>query len=174
MLAMNDVLLVIDVFNDFGHKEGERLYASFAKRFDSLRMALERARNESVPIVYVNDHHGDWTADRQRLVERAIDGKAGRRMQALVPLDSEPLLVKARYSAFDHTPLDLLLDELNAERLLLVGGSTEGCIVQSGIYAREHGYKVTILTAACVTADEQREQTALAYAESVAGIVLES
>ena len=54
----------------------------------------------------------------------------------------------------------------------VAGGSTEGCVVQSGIHARELGYKVTILTAACTTADEQRERTALAYAESVAGILL--
>ena len=170
---MNDVLLVIDVLNDFQHDEGERLHASFERRFDGLRLALERARADGVPVVFVNDHHGDWTTDRRRLVERAIAGKAGQRMQALVPLDAEPLLVKARYSGFDHTPLDLLLTELNAERLLLAGGSTEGCIVQSGVDAREHGYKVTILTAACMTADEQRERTALAYADSVAGILLE-
>jgi nicotinamidase-related amidase len=169
---MKDVLLVIDVLNDFKHDEGERLHASFEHRFDGLRLALEQARADGVPVIFVNDHQGDWAADRRRLVDRAINGRAGRRMQALVPLDGEPVLVKSRYSAFDHTPLDLLLSELDAERLLLVGGSTEGCIVQSGIFAREHGYKVTILTAACMTADEQREQTALAYAESVAGIVL--
>ena len=170
---MNDVLLVIDVLTDFDHDEGERLHASFDQRFDGLRRALERARAEGVPVIFVNDHHGDWTTDRGRLVDRAIAGKGGRRMQGLAPLDSEPLLVKARYSAFDHTSLDLLLTELNAERLLLAGSSTEGCIVQSGIHAREHGYKVTILTAACMTADEQRERTALTYADSVAGIVLD-
>jgi nicotinamidase-related amidase len=164
---MNDVLLVIDVLNDFQHAEGERLHASFEERFDGLRKALERARADGVPVVFVNDHHGDGTTDRRRLVERAIAGRAGQRIRPLVPLDSEPLLVKTRYSAFDHTPLDLLLTELNAERLLLAGGSTEGCIVQSGIHAREHGYKVTILTAAFMTADEHREKTALTYAHSV-------
>ena len=170
---MNDVLLVIDVLNDFEHQEGERLHNSFEERFDGLRAALAEARAASLPVIFVNDNHGDWRSDRRRLVQRALAGKAGKRMQAVAPLDEEPLLIKARYSAFDHTSLDLLLAELKAERLLLIGGSTEGCIVQTGIDAREHGYKVTILTAACMTADEERERTALAYAESVAGIILE-
>ena len=171
---MNDVLLVIDVLNDFEHQEGDRLHDSFKERFEALRAALAKARADHIPVIFINDNHGDWTSDRRRLVQRALAGKAGSRMQALVPLDDEPLLIKARYSAFDHTSLDLLLAELQAERLLLVGGSTEGCIVQSGIDAREHGYKVTILTTACMTADEERERTALAYAESVAGMVLDA
>ena len=170
---MKDALLVIDVLNDFRHDEGDRLHASFQRRFEGLRSALEGARGRGVPVIFVNDHHGEWATDRRRLVERALAGKGGRQMEALTPADVEPLLVKPRYSAFDHTALDLLLAELDVDRLLLAGGSTEGCIVQSGIHAREHGYKVTILTAACMTADDQRERTALGYAESVAGIFLD-
>jgi nicotinamidase-related amidase len=170
---VKDALLVIDVLNDFRHDEGDRLHASFRRRFEGLRAALDEARRRDVPVIFVNDHHGEWMTDRRRLVERALTGKGGQQMEALTPAEDEPLLVKPRYSAFDHTSLELLLAELEIERVLLAGGSTEGCIVQSGIHARERGYKVTILTAACMTADDQRERTALAYAESVAGIFLE-
>lgn len=77
---------------------------------------------------------------------------------------------KARYSAFDHTALDLLLAELECERILLCGAATEGCVVQTGIHAREHGFKVTILARACATTDDALERVALAYAEQVGGI----
>ena len=50
-----------------------------------------------------------------------------------------PVLLKHRYSAFDHTPLDLLLERLHIDRLVLIGAATEGCIVQTAIDAREHG-----------------------------------
>jgi nicotinamidase-related amidase len=56
---------------------------------------------------------------------------------------------KPRYSAFDHTPLALLLEELDRERVVLVGLTTEGCIAQSAIDARELGYKVSVVPAAC-------------------------
>ena len=54
-MAVRDVLVVIDVLNDFGHEDGERLLASFRERADALRDALDRAREGGVPVVYVND-----------------------------------------------------------------------------------------------------------------------
>jgi nicotinamidase-related amidase len=169
---MKDVLVVIDVLNDFEHDEGERLLASFRGRASGLRDALERARAGRIPVVYVNDQHGSWRSDRGELVRLGIEGRGGDEVRLVAPLDDEPLLLKTRYSGFDHTGLALLLGELGAERLLLAGGSTEGCIVQTGIDARELGFKVTILTSACSTADAGREEVALRYAEEVAGIFL--
>jgi nicotinamidase-related amidase len=162
---MRDALLVIDVLNDFRHDGGDRLLASFRGRASGLITALNHARANGIPVVYVNDNYGDWSGDRASLLARAV-------ISELAPREDEPLIFKPRYSAFDHTALELLLRELGVERLLLAGGSTEGCIVQSGIDARELGFKVTILTAACATVDEEREEIALCYAESVAGIYL--
>lgn len=168
-----DALVVIDVLNDFEHDGGDRLLASLRERRNGLRDALESARSTGIPVAYVNDHLGDWTADRTALIERAHSGKGGDLLADVVPRASEPLLVKPRYSAFDHTSLELLLRELGRERIVLAGASTEGCIVQSGIDARELGFKVTILTSACLTVDEQREDIALQYAREVGGIFLE-
>lgn len=169
---MRDVLVVIDVLNHFEHEEGDRLLASFRERLPGLRDALDRARAAQIPVVYVNDRHGEWGTDRAATIRIALEGRGGEELAALAPRDDEPLLLKSRYSAFDHTDLELLLGELEAERLLLAGGSTEGCIVQTGIHARELGFKVTILTAACATVDPERERVALRYAEEVAGIRL--
>jgi len=63
--------------------------------------------------------------------------------------------------------------DADVERLLLAGGATEACIVQSGIAARELGFKVTILAGACATIDETLEQISLRYAQEVAGIRVE-
>jgi nicotinamidase-related amidase len=169
-----DVLVVIDVLNDFEHEDGDRLLESLRERGAGLIEAIEGARAAGLPVVYVNDHLGDWSSDRRSLVDRARAGKGRGLVDPLAPLPSEPLLVKPRYSAFDHTALELLLRDLGTERILLVGGSTEGCIVQSGIDARELGFKVTILTSACLTVDEERERLALRYAREVAGVFLES
>jgi nicotinamidase-related amidase len=169
---MKDVLVVVDVLNHFEHEDGERLLASFRERLPGLRDALEDARARGVPVVYVNDRHGSWSDDRAALVRRALAGRGGEDVAPVLPRDEEPLLLKSRYSGFDHTALSLLLEELGAERILLAGGSTEGCIVQTGIDARELGLKVTILTGACSTVDPEREQVALRYAREVAGMAL--
>lgn len=169
---MNDVLVLVDVLNHFEHEDGDSLRGSFHKRVPNLVQALDQARGQGTPVVFVNDHGGSWSADRSALIQRALSGPGGEDVISVLPRDDEPLLVKARYSAFDHTPLMLLLEELGTDRLLLGGMATEGCVVQTGIDGRELGFKVTILTAACATADEEREEVALRYAEQVAGIHL--
>jgi nicotinamidase-related amidase len=168
---MNDALLLVDVITTFEHEDGDRLLASFRDRLPGLRSALEDARRRGIPVVYANDAQGRWS-DAPALVRDALDGKGGDVMRELAPRPDEAVFLKPRYSAFDHTALVLLLREREVERLLLAGGATERCIVQTAIDARELEYKVTILTDACATIDEELEQLSFRYAEEVAGAFL--
>lgn len=172
---MRDVLVTVDVINTFAHDDGGALLASFRDRLGEMKDALAAARREGTPVVYVNDTLGRWDGDAPGLVRWAIEtGEGPEVVSALAPGPQESFLFKARYSAFDHTALDLLLAELECERVLLCGAATEGCVVQTGIHAREHGFKVTILAGACATTDEELERIALAYAEQVGGIRIAS
>jgi nicotinamidase-related amidase len=165
-----DALVVIDVVSTFDHEDGPSLLACLRKRLDGVRGALDDARRAGTPVVYVNDRNGRWDGDGPRLLRDALAGPGGDVVRALAPEHGEAFLLKPRYSIFDHTMTELLLAELGAERLLLAGATTEGCVVQSGIDARELGYKVTILAKACATIDLRLEQVALRYAEHVAGV----
>ena len=135
---MNDVLLVVDVVNDFEHEDGERLLASFRERVDAMEEAIGRARAAGIPIVYANDHAGRWDSDAPGLVRDALTrGRGGDVIARVAPREGDRIVLKPRYSAFDRTPLALLLEELEADRILLVGAATEGCVVQTSIDARE-------------------------------------
>jgi nicotinamidase-related amidase len=165
-----DVLLVVDVINDFEHDDGQRLFESFRERLRAMTTAISTARAAAVPVVYVNDDHGRWDSDAPGLVRSVTDSaRAGEVVRELAPEPGSYFLLKHRYSAFDHTVLDLLLEQLEAERLVLIGAATEGCIVQTAIDAREHGLKTTILSDACATTDAELERVALHYAERVVG-----
>ncbi|HEY6836858.1 MAG TPA: isochorismatase family cysteine hydrolase [Gaiellaceae bacterium] len=170
---MKDALLLVDLLNDFEHEDGGRLLASFRGRHEAMIRALGRARADDVPVVYANDNYGVWDGDRQRLVRQALDGRGGELLEPLAPGEDDAFIVKPRYSAFDKTPLELILRELETERLLLAGASTEGCVAQTAIDARELGFKVTVLADACATVDERVEQVALDYLEAVAGARIE-
>lgn len=170
---MKDALLLVDVLNDFEHEDGERLLSSFRERHDGMVRALGRARGEDVPVVYANDNYGVWDGDRQRLVRQALDGRGGDLLEALAPGEDDPFVVKPRYSAFDKTPLELILSDLETERLLLAGASTEGCVAQTAIDARELGFKISVLADACATVDERVERVALDYLEAVVGARIE-
>jgi nicotinamidase-related amidase len=167
---MKDALLVVDIFSEFDHDDGEALLASFRERVPRMVEAVALARGAGIPVVYVNDQLDRWDADAPGLVRSALaQTRSGGVIAPLAPLPGDRFVLKPRYSAFDHTPLLLLLRELEIERIVLTGAATEGCVVQSAIDARELGFKVTILADACATNDPALAELALRYAERVGG-----
>lgn len=166
---MNDALLLVDVIDDFWHDDGDRLLASFRARHARLHQELERARG-TIPVVYANDDRGRFDGDAPGLVRDAVEhGKAGELVAAVRPQPGDRVVLKPRYSAFDSTPLEILLRRLEVERILLAGMATEACVTQTAIAARELGFKVTVLAGACAAVDERLEQVALEYLREIAG-----
>jgi nicotinamidase-related amidase len=48
---MKDGLLIVDVFNDFDHEDGEALLASFHERVPAMVEAIAAARVAEIPVV---------------------------------------------------------------------------------------------------------------------------
>jgi nicotinamidase-related amidase len=172
-LRQGDALLVIDVLDDFDHEDSASLLASFRERGPAMAAAIEMARNGGVPVIYANDDRDRWDSDAPALARDAADGPGGEIIRRLLPQPGDHVLLKHRYSAFDHTALELLLEARSVERVIVVGAATEGCVVQTALDAREHGLKATIVADACATTDPDLEQTALRYARDVGGIRVE-
>jgi nicotinamidase-related amidase len=171
---VKDALVLVDVINDFDHDDGERLLRSFRERHAGLVRAIERARAAGIPIVYANDNVGVWDGDAPGLVRHAVEaGRGGSLVAAIAPRSGDRFVVKPRYSAFDRTPLELLLEELEVERILLAGTATEMCVAQTAIDGRELGFKVSVLVDACASVDERNERISLEYLENVVGARLE-
>ncbi len=168
---MRDALLVIDVINDFSHADGDTLLASFREHIDAMRGVLDGARSSGIPVFYANDNRGAWDGDAPGLIRRAIEAAPGGDLvAALAPRAGEPFVIKPRYSAFNHTPLELLLAEARVDRLVLIGASLEMCVAQTAIDARERGWKVTIIPPACPAVDGEMADVALAYLGQVVGV----
>ena len=165
-----DALLVIDVLDAFDHDDAERLLASFRNRGVAMARAIQAARDAGVPVVYVNDDRDRWDSDAPALAREAAGGPGGEVIRDLLPRPGDHVLLKHRYSGFDHTPLELLLESKGVERVVVIGAATEGCVAQTALDAREHGLKATIVADACATTDEELEATALRYARDVGGI----
>jgi nicotinamidase-related amidase len=82
--------------------------------------------------------------------------------------------VKPSYSAFDSTPLDLVLRKLEAKRLAIAGMATEMCVTDTAIAASELGYEVSVVADACASVDSDDERLALAYLARIVGVRLTS
>jgi nicotinamidase-related amidase len=140
LLVGNAVLLVIDIQKSTFAPipDAERSIAhmpDYADRMARARVAIDKAREVGIPIVFIQEIH------RADLVDfgREIDGD-----EDVHCLDSNPLtdlaveemgilpndyrIQKRRYSAFYGTDLEILLRGLKAQTLILTGGLTDVCV----------------------------------------------
>ena len=165
-------LLLVDVIKDFEHEDGERLLARFRARHAALVATLGRARDEGRAVIYANDCVGHWGSDAPGLVRRALAGRGGELVAAVAPHAGDAVVLKPRYSAFDSTPLAVLLEEAGIGRLLLAGTATEMCVFQTTTDGLRLGLEIEIQADACATVDERHEALALSYLEEVLGVTV--
>ena len=84
---MRDCLLLVDLFNDFQHEDGDLLLACFRDRFPALANCSRHRRDRTTPIIYANDSSGVFDGDASGIVERARGGPAGQLVRRSLPLE---------------------------------------------------------------------------------------
>jgi nicotinamidase-related amidase len=141
---MRSAVVVIDMLNHYDHEDADRLVPSVREALPAMRELLARAQAQDVPVVYVNDNYGDWSACRPELVERALRGRAPELVEPIAPPPDVGFVVKARHSIFYETQLEYLLRQEELERIVLVGQVTEQCILYSALDAYVRHFEVAI------------------------------
>jgi ureidoacrylate peracid hydrolase len=127
---------------------------------------LERARNNRIPIVYVNDsHRPGLRQDREfkKRAEHCIEGTWGAEViKELKPQEGDFVVKKRRFSGFYETDLDLTLKDLKIDTVIIIGVVTNICVRSTVHDAFFRGYKV-IIPRDCVMATGEREQESSLY-----------
>jgi nicotinamidase-related amidase len=137
-------LVVIDMINSYDHPDAERLTKAVEKSLPTMVDLVERATDEDVPIIYVNDNFGAWTSNREELVEEALKGDFKALVEPIRPADDTMFVVKARHSTFYETPLEYLLRQQEIDRIVLIGQVTEQCILYSALDAYIRHFEVAV------------------------------
>ncbi len=107
----------------------------YAARMAKARVAIDRAREKGIPVIFIQEVH------RPDLVDfgRELDGeeeihclednpKTEIAVEQMGFRPNDYLIKKRRYSAFFGTDLEILLRGLKVETLLLCGGLTNVCV----------------------------------------------
>lgn len=146
MARATTVLLLVDFLN-FMDFESAGLLAPYALRAARRARELKRRLARSgVPAIYANDNFGHWESDFRAIIETCIArGGASRKLAELIaPERDDRSVLKPRHSAFYDTPLEFLLNDLGAKRLVIAGLTTDSCIMFTAHDAYVRGYRIWV------------------------------
>ncbi|OBJ50759.1 cysteine hydrolase family protein [Mycobacterium sp. 1423905.2] len=159
-------LLVIDMFNDYRHPDADQLATNVGNIIDPLVSLIDDANeHDGVDLIYVNDNHGDFTAEPRDIISNAVDGEYPDLVRPLVPPAGTRLITKVRHSVFYSTALDYLLDRLETKRIVLTGQVTEQCILYSALDGYLRHYDVVVPPDAVAHIDKDLGAAALKMME---------
>ena len=162
---MRSALIVVDMLNPYDHADADPLMASVRDALPGLCALVEAAREQKVVTIYVNDHHGDWSATAAKLTERALAGRAPALIEPIAPADDTPFAMKARHSIFYGTQVDYFLRENEIDQIVLAGQVTEQCILYSALDAYVRHFDVAIAPGAVAHIHEDLADAALRMME---------
>jgi len=131
----------------------------------STALLKQRAKAARIPVIYANDHFGDWRSDFPSLVKKC--GSASRHSRELAeilcPGKDDYSVLKPMHSAFYGTPLEFLLDELDVRRLILTGLEADICLLFTGQDAHMRRFALWIPADCVASRSERRLKSALEF-----------
>jgi len=160
---MSTALIAIDLINPFDFKGAAALLRQTWTILPNLRRLLQHARKVGAPVIYCNDNFGQWRSNFHANIDAcAGEGAAGAELvRHLLPAPGDYFVLKPRLSAFFQTPLDLLLEQLQAKRLVLAGIAADSCVLATAIDAHMRHYEVAVASDAVAAQTTARTQRAL-------------
>ncbi|MFO8035177.1 MAG: isochorismatase family cysteine hydrolase [Anaerolineales bacterium] len=149
---MTAALILVDVIKNFFDPKGSNYYPVYPPILDNIKKVLEKARGHGLVIIHAMEGHRpghDKDFERQKLPEHSVLNTRDAEPAAGIDiLEGEHVVRKRRYSAFMATDLDLLLRELEVDRIFLVGVKSHVCIRATAQDAFGLGYKVYVVNEA--------------------------
>lgn len=141
-------ILVNDMLNDFIH--GKLKCKRATQIIPKIRLLLENARENKIPIFYCNDEHLD--TDRYEIKlwgAHAMKHSNGARViNELKPHSVDFIVSKRRYSSFDGTRLHRSLEKtyggIGANILVMTGVHTHICVKHTAYDAFVKGYEIVV------------------------------
>lgn len=151
-------LVLIDVINDLDFDSGEQLLEFALPMADRLAALKQRARNQGIPAIYVNDNFGRWRSDFHAQVQHCLrDGVTGKPVvERLRPEQDDYFVLKPKHSGFFSTTLDTLLEYLGTRTLILTGVATNICVLFTANDAYMRDFQL-IVPEDCVAANTRED-----------------
>lgn len=163
------VLLLIDVINDLDFPEAEQLLPRALPMARHIASLKRRAKDEKIPVIYVNDNFGRWRSDFNAQVEHCLqDNVRGKPIVELLRPDKEDYFVlKPKHSGFFSTTLDTLLEYLQAKTVILTGIAANICVLFTANDAYMRDFHLVVPSDCVASNTEQENEYALGQMKNV-------
>jgi nicotinamidase-related amidase len=166
-------ILVADMLNDFVHG---KLKCERARRIiPNIKLLLDSARQNEIPVFYCNDEHlMDDAYELKLWGPHAMKGTQGAKViEELKPHKSDYIIPKRRYSAFDGTGLDNALkgayNGKGADTVIITGMHTHVCGIHTAYDAFVRGFNIIVPEDGVDAFTEKDHQAGLDYMKRVYG-----
>lgn len=168
--ASKQVLVLVDVINPMEFPEAKELGPLALKAAKVIAKLKERVTAGGALCIYANDNYGRWRSDFRDTLGYCMakqDGVAGQLAKLLAPSSSDLVMLKPRHSAFYATPLDVVLTQIHARQLVIVGFAADMCVQLTAMDANLRGYDLWV-PGDCTAAEKpERKREALQYMQRV-------
>jgi ureidoacrylate peracid hydrolase len=183
-------LLVVDMQNGFCRDKGSGATIGFdisqcVAAIAPCVQLIEAARAANLPVLFTRLVYRADYRDGGVLVEELIPALAEAKCCAagswdaqliheIVPLSSEFVVDKNRYSGFYGTPLQSILTSLDIRSLVICGVTTNVCVETTARDASQRDYRTFIVRDATGEIEPERHEWALATLDTRFGRVVNS
>ena len=148
-------VVVVDMQNDFVHPKGSLYVNGSDKIIPIIRDLVERARANSVRVIYTMDTHSQDDLEFKIWPRHTVENTWGWEViDELKPSKGDIIIRKIKYDAFFGTPLDSILRGLSIEYLVLCGVVANICVLHTAGSAALYGYKIILPVDATVALTE--------------------
>lgn len=167
---MANVVLVVDMVRGFC-EEGYPLYVGPTIR-EIIPRIQERLRREKAAgsrIIFLCDNHDPDDLEFQMFPPHCVRGSEETEVIPELREFAEEVIPKRRFSAFYGTDLAQRLQELNPDKVIVVGDCTNICVLYTVADARDRDYAVEVPADCVATFDPEAHEFALQQMEKVLG-----
>jgi nicotinamidase-related amidase len=158
-------VVLIDVINDLEFDGGDKLLKHALPTARRIAALKAKARKRRIPVIYANDNFGRWRSDFQQVVKHCLtDGVRGQAIaEILKPGPEDYFVLKPKHSAFYSTTMDLLLQYLQAKRIILTGFTGDMCVLFTAADAYLRDYELSVPRDCMASQSAAENRKALQY-----------
>jgi len=160
------VLIVIDMVNDFLEKWASAPKQRLVRSINDLVGIMRQCGH---PIIWVRQEFEPDLGDafremKTRGIRITIKGTVGSQIDPdLAVAESDPVVIKKRYSAFYKTDLDQLLSRLRPDALILAGINTHACVRVTAIDGYQRDWEIVVAGECVDSYDREHHDISMKY-----------